>query len=200
MERIVRYGFLLCVVGFGILQIDSDCMADIASTAKTPVKVTPLKKGDSAGAFYVTKVAGAEDDDVQVGQELCYRCRYGSRPIVMVFARHTNGDVSKLMQQVDNAIENNKESQLRGLVTLLGDDVAQVKKDAQQIAEKTGVKHTPVVIAKEIVNGPANYKLSKTADVTVVIASDSKVVSSTIYSAESIDVAAIMTEVNVFLK
>ncbi len=44
-----------------------------------------LKQGDPIGAFYVTKVAGADEDGVPVGEELCYRCKYGSRPMVMVF-------------------------------------------------------------------------------------------------------------------
>ncbi|MEX0611152.1 MAG: hypothetical protein WD229_03435 [Pirellulales bacterium] len=32
-----------------------------------------LQAGDSVGAFDVVKIAGAADDGVQVGKQLCYR-------------------------------------------------------------------------------------------------------------------------------
>ena len=44
-----------------------------------------LQVGERIGAFYVTKLAGAEDDGVAVGKNLCYRCKNGGRPQVMVF-------------------------------------------------------------------------------------------------------------------
>ena len=36
--------------------------------------------GDSIGAFNVTKLCGAEDDGVEAGKTLCYRCKNGKRP------------------------------------------------------------------------------------------------------------------------
>ena len=165
--------------------------ADRSTTSQT----TSLKKGDTAGVFYVTKIAGAEEDGVEEGQELCYRCRYGSRPMVMIFARKAGGKIPKLVEVLDNEVDKNQEAQLRGLVTLLGNDAAEVKEVATKVAEKSGAKNVPVVVAKETKTGPENYKLSESADVTVVVASDSQVVSTHEFTADKIDIAMILNDV-----
>lgn len=158
----------------------------------------PLKKGDTAGVFYVTKIAGAKDDGVKEGEELCYRCRYGSRPMVMVFTRENTKEVQMLVKTIDKAVDKNQEAHLKGLVTFMGEDVAEVKESASEFAKKADAKHVPVVIAKDTDTGPTNYKLDK-SDVTVVVAKDSQVVATHRFKADKINVAAVMTEVKQIL-
>ena len=158
-----------------------------------------LIQGDAVGVFYVTKVAGAEDDGVQPGEDLCYRCRYGSCPMVMVFARRTGGRFTGLVKQIDAAVSANQEFRLKGLVTLLGESSSELKEAAIQVAEETAVTHVPVVIAKEFKTGPLNYKLPSDAAITVVVAKDSQVVSTHTFTVEEIDIAAVMNEVNQIL-
>ena len=158
-----------------------------------------LQQGDSIGVFYVTKVAGAEDDGVEPGEDLCYRCRYGSSPMVMVFARDTTGKVSDLVKSIDAAVAENEEFSLKGLLTLIGEDASRLKEDASQIAKKTGVKHVPIVIAKEMKTGPLNYKLPSESAVTIVVAKDSQVVTIHTFAANGIDIAAVMKEVKQIL-
>lgn len=186
------------------LLLSSACaLALVCSFAATTTAVTAaedcLKEGDSIGVFYVTKVAGAEDDGVEPGEDLCYRCRYGSSPMVMVFARDTNGKVAELVKKIDAAVKENEESSLKGLLTLIGDDAAKLKKQAGAFAEKAEVKQVPVVVAKETKTGPLNYKLPSDAAVTIVVAKDSQVVNTHTFAADRIDVAAIMKEVKQML-
>ncbi len=157
-----------------------------------------LKEGDAVGAFYVSKVAGADGDGVEVGQELCYRCRYGSRPMVIVFTRQANGKLAELVKELDAAISKHEESQLRGLITFMGDDVAEVKDNASEFAKTSGAKHVPIVIAKEAKTGPPNYKLDDSA-VTIFIARDSQVVSIHRGESDEIDVPVLMREVRQML-
>ena len=70
----------------------------VAQNGNQPTDKTPLQQGDSVGVFYVTKVAGATNDGVAPGEQLCYRCRYGSSPIIMVFARRTGGACHRVGQ------------------------------------------------------------------------------------------------------
>ena len=158
-----------------------------------------LKQGDSIGVFYVTKVAGAEDDGVEPGEDRCYRCRYGSSPMVMIFARDTGGRVTDLVKQLDAEVEKNEDAGLKGLLSLIGENAATLKEDASKIAKKAAVKNVPVVIAKETKTGPLNYKLSDDAAVTIVVAKDNQVVSTHIFAAEEIDIAAVMAEVQQIL-
>ncbi|MFK8112449.1 MAG: hypothetical protein AB8B91_09610 [Rubripirellula sp.] len=158
-----------------------------------------LKQGDSIGVFYVTKVAGADDDGVEPGEDLCYRCRYGSRPMVMVFARETGGKVNELLKAIDSAIIANEEEGLRGLLTLMGEDAAQLKEQAGEIAKEGVIKRVPLSVAKDTQNGPINYKLSRDAPVTIVLAKDSQVVTTHTFKAGAIDVGAVMKEVKEML-
>ncbi len=154
-----------------------------------------LKQGDAIGVFYVTKVAGAQDDGVEAGEDLCYRCRYGSRPMVMVFARDTGGKVPELLRAIDLAVAENESESLRGLLTLMGDDATALKNVADKIATSSAVKMVPVAVAKETKTGPMNYRISSDAAVTIVLAKDSQVVATHIFAAEKIDVDSIMKEV-----
>ncbi|MGV3484204.1 MAG: hypothetical protein ACO1RT_07290, partial [Planctomycetaceae bacterium] len=136
-------------------------VASAADTAKES-----LKQGDSIGAFYVTKVAGAADDGVETGEELCYRCKYGQRPMVMIFTRKGGAKVNELVGQLDKAVTTHKDAQLKGLVTILGDDQSTLKSQATTIAKESGAKNVPVVVAADSETGPESYRISPTADVT----------------------------------
>jgi len=159
-----------------------------------------LAKGDSIGAFYVTKVAGAENDGVEAGQELCYRCRYGGSPMVMVFARKSNSKVNDLVSQLNKAVESHSDARLKSFVTLMGSDEESLKKEAKKLASSTSVNNTPIVVAKDTKNGPSNYKLNPKDEVTVVIAANGQVVANHGFAAESVDVAAVMKAVESAVK
>nr|WP_271895141.1 hypothetical protein [Rubripirellula sp.] len=163
-------------------------------------KHSSLRQGDSVGVFYVTKVAGAEHDGVLPGEQLCYRCRYGSSPMVMVFARRTGGRVTELVKRIDKAVFSNRKRRLKGLVTIMGDNSSAVKEAAGKVAAAASVEHVPVVVAKEVQTGPLNYKLQADADVTIVVAKDSQVVKTHMFTSEKVDIAAIMNEVERILE
>ena len=168
--------------------------------AKQAAPTSSLRRGDSVGVFYVTKVAGAEDDGVRPGEQLCYRCRYGSSPMVMVFARRTGGRVTELVKRIDKAVFSNRKRRLKGLVTMMGKDSSSVKLAAGKVAAAAEVEYVPVVVAKEVQTGPLNYKLPADADVTVVVAKDSQVVRTHTYTSEKVDIAAVMDEVERILE
>ena len=153
-----------------------------------------LKKGDTAGIFYVTKIAGAENDGVAKGQELCYRCRYGSSPIVMVFTRNGSSNVQKLVQQLDQTVHQNADLRMKGIVTFIGSDVAVVKESANIFAEQTTTKHVPIVVAKDTESGPENYKLDD-SEVTIVVANDSQIVATYRFQAAKLNASSAIKNV-----
>lgn len=159
-----------------------------------------LKRGDAIGVFYVTKIAGAVDDGVEPGEDLCYRCRYGSSPMVIIFSRTTSGPVVKLASTLDAAVAAHTDARLKGLLTLIGEDVAELKRDADKVAQKASVRRIPVVVAKEAKTGPLNYRLSPDVAVTVVVAKDSQVVSIHTFAADKVNVSAVMADVTQMLR
>jgi hypothetical protein len=180
-------------IGAALFVAMTSTYAGAADTAES------LKQGDPIGPFMVTKVAGAEDDGVETGESLCYRCRYGSRPMVMVFSRDAGASVAKLVKEIDSAVSANPDSELKGLVTLLGKDRDQLKQQASQLIQDSGAKHVPMVISEDPEHGPSDYGIDAAADVTVIVANDSQVVATHTFNADSVDAAKVMSEVKQLL-
>ena len=161
----------LFVLGLGL------CVALVASgnaMAENAVKSGP-QQGDRLGAFYVTKVAGAESDGISTGQNLCYRCKNGSRPQVIVFTRSTDPKVAELVSKLDKAIAKNESSKLRVFVNLLGEDKEDLTDEAKKFAASSKAKNVPFVVPNEFENGPDNYGINAKAAVTITLASDTGV-------------------------
>src|SRR5687767_9660797 len=72
------------------------------------------QKGEEVGAVEVVKVAGNANDGVKVGEELCYRCKLGNRPVVMVFARKADKNLAKLVKELDKVVAKNQEEKKMG--------------------------------------------------------------------------------------
>jgi hypothetical protein len=145
-----------------------------------------LKAGDPLGVFYVTKAGGAVGDGVAPGEDLCYRCRYGSSPMVLVFVRRTDGRVQQLVERLDATTRIHERSRLRGLVTVMGRGVGPLREIATRLANRGNVVTVPITVAKEPETGPPNYKLPPEAPVTIVVAKDSQVVK--VYTSETADI------------
>ncbi|MCE9607565.1 MAG: hypothetical protein K8U03_21975 [Planctomycetia bacterium] len=147
-----------------------------------------LAAGEGIGPFTVTKIAGAADDGVKVGDDLCYRCKYGGRPQVMVFTRKGGAEVVNLSKELNTAVTKNEAAKLAAFVNVIGS-----KADAEKTAKALGADSAkvPVVVPVENENGPANYGINPDAEVTVIIAKGGKVISSTGYAAGKFDAAAV---------
>ena len=169
------------------------------ATAEDVVKSGP-QEGDSLGAFYVTKIAGAEDDGIDVDQNLCYRCRNGRKPQVIVFTRSSDEKVAELVAKLDKAVSENASSKLCVFVNMLGEDKDDATKQAKQLAAKTKAKNVPFVVPNEFENGPDNYGINSKAEVTVTLASDLGVKSShAVAKADQLDVDSVLSDIQKIL-
>lgn len=134
-----------------------------------------LQAGKSIGAFNVTKVAGAEDDKIPVGENLCYRCRNGARPQVMIFTRSSDPKVIALVKQLDEQIKKNSDKQLRAFVNYIGENKSTATESVKKLASETKATDVPFVVPDEFENGPADYGINAKAEVTIILAKESKV-------------------------
>jgi hypothetical protein len=160
-----------------------------------------LQAGKPIGAFYVTKVAGAEEDGVKVGDNLCYRCRNGARPQVMVFTRSTDKNVVKLIESLDKVIASSTDQDVRAFVNILGENKDEASESAAKFAKSTKAKNVPIVVPNEAENGPDNYGLNAKAEVTIIIANKSKVSANVaVASAKDLDIDAVVASVKESLK
>jgi len=186
----------LFVLGLGL------CVALVVSgnaMAENAVKSGP-QQGDRLGAFNVTKVAGAQSDGVSEGTNLCYRCKNGSRPQVIVFTRSTDPKVAELVSRLDKAVTKNESSKLRVFVNLLGEDKEDLADNAKKFAASSKAKNVPFVVPNEFENGPDNYGINAKAAVTITFASDSGVKGSyAVTDAKDLNMKKVMGELKQIL-
>lgn len=150
-----------------------------------------LEPGAAIGAFDVTKCAGAVDDGVKVGAQLCYRCKYGARPMVMVFTRTPSEQVVNLAKNLDKAVAANEAKQFKAFVNLLGSDREALEASAKDLGTKNNLANVPVVVPVEFENGPDNYGINPKAEVTVIVAKNSQVVSNYAFDKGQLNAGAI---------
>jgi hypothetical protein len=133
-------------------------------------KADCLKEGDGVAAFNVVDVTGPS-----AGEKLCYRCRYGARPVVSIFARDVDDKVASLVKEVDTVVGKNKEEKkMAAFVVLLSDNPDDQTEKLKTMAAKKEIKDTPLTTF-EGTAGPPEYKIQKDAEVTVMMWVDGKV-------------------------
>ena len=124
--------------------------------------------GDMVGAFTVTKVTGNPDDGVADGRTLCYRCKMGARPVVMIFARTADEKLAKLLKELDEELEEHADDKLTGFVNMIGSDAETLKKASADFVAKHGIKRLAFVVPEDTKDGPPDLKISPDADLTVI--------------------------------
>jgi hypothetical protein len=120
-------------------------------------------------AFNVRDITGPSK-----GKTLCYRCQYGARPVVTVFTRELNDTVKDLVAKIDEKVGANKDKKMAAFVVVLTEDPDAVEPKIEALAKSAKITSTPLTIV-EGAAGPPNYKLSKDAEVTVMMWVDSEV-------------------------
>lgn len=185
----------------GIALLFSATLVAEEATKKTEKSVeSGLQAGKSLGAFDVVKCAGEEADNVPIGEKLCYRCRNGSRPQVMVFTKSTDKKVVELVKQLDAHIEKFEDEQLRAFVNVMGESKASAEKSVEKLAKSSKSKSVPFVVPVEFENGPENYALNPKAEVTIIVGNKSKVVANFAYAtADTLDIDAVVGSVKKML-
>lgn len=182
---------------FACLSVALAALAGAIAVNAEEVK-SGLQVDQRIGPFSVVKVGGAESDGVACGDELCYRCKYSSNPMVMVFARTTDDKLAALVAELDATVGKNADKKLKAFVNVLAESRETAEANAKAFASKVKTPNVPVVVPVEFDNGPGDYGINPKADVTVIIASAGKVVASHGYAAGALDkdsVAALVSEV-----
>jgi hypothetical protein len=128
-----------------------------------------LTVGQKPGPYSSIVSVGAER-----GQSHCYICDTADHPAVVVFARRLSDPLGKLVAGLDKAVADDKAADLRAWVTFLSDD--QTTLDPQVVAwgKKYAVRGVPLGVFENM-DGPPSYRLSRDAEVTVLLFVNRKV-------------------------
>jgi len=127
-----------------------------------------LQVGEAVNAFYVKDVTGPA-----AGTKLCYRCRFGDRPVVSIFARGVDGEVAHLIKDIDGVVGANSENDMKAFVVLLSNEPEASEGQLKKVAADTKVANTPLTTF-DGAEGPRDYKISQDAEVTIMMWVDGK--------------------------
>ena len=172
MKKLTAMVGALLVVGFGLVA----WAADVESG---------LKVGDSPAPYNVKDVTGPN-----AGKSLCYRCNYGGRPVVNIFAREVNDELAKLVSEVDTLVEKNKDKKMAAFVVVLAEDAEAMAPKLEAMAKKNGVKNVPLTIF-DGTSGPGEYNIAKDADVSVMMWNKSEVKANASFAKGKLNAAGI---------
>lgn len=109
------------------------------------------------------------------GQSFCYICDTADRPAVVVFARTLSEPLAKLVGQIDKALTEHQKAGLRAWVTFLSTNQPALDSKVVQWAQQHAIRRVPLGVFEDA-DGPPSYRLSRTADVTVLLFVKHKVV------------------------
>jgi hypothetical protein len=139
------------------------------SASEEPCKSGP-QMGQRCGPYTALISTGP-----QRGQSYCYICETGDNPAVVIFARTLSDALGKLASQLDKAVIDHKKSDPQAWITFLSDDQVNLDPQVVKWSQKFAIRNIPLGIFEDPL-GPPSYRLSKDADVTVLLFVKQKVI------------------------
>jgi hypothetical protein len=136
--------------------------AIVAATALAgDVKSGPEVGKTIPGPFTPLHCNGPTED-----QKVCLVCKNGSNPVAMIFARDTSDNLTALIKKIDAATVDHLDKKMGSFVVFCSDDES-LKGRLKDLAKNEKPKE--MVLSIDQPTGPEAYKVSKDADVTVVL-------------------------------
>jgi hypothetical protein len=147
------------------------------------LKSGPQIEDDVPGPFHPLNVTGESK-----GKKACLYCANGVNPVAVVFAREATPEVAKLLKKLDEAtVKNGKVSM--GSYAVFCNDKEGLDKQLEKLASDQ--KLEKLVLSIDNPAGPKAYAISKDADVTVLLYTNSVVKANHAFRKGALDAAAI---------
>jgi hypothetical protein len=126
----------------------------------------PVVSGPQAGQKVPGPFKPLHVNGPDAGKRECLYCKFGPRPVVMVFAREASPAVAALVKKLDAATAADKDERLGSCAIFLSDS-KDLPAALKSFVDKEGVKST--IVATDDPAGPEAYKIAADAEVTVIL-------------------------------
>ena len=136
-----------------------------------------LRVGDEVPSFYCRAVTGPLRN-----KSVCYVCRNGQRPVVMLLMRQLRPEYGRLLQGIDRVVDENRADGLRGFGVLLSDSGLQATSAVQTFAFNHKLS-LPLTVSGRTVASADSRLIPAAATLTVVLYRHRKVVAAFSYRA-----------------
>lgn len=170
-----------------------------SATAKATLK-SGLQPGAKTYAFNVDDVTGPRS-----GNSLCYACAFGKHSVINIQTKKIDDELVALLKELDLLVApagKIKGDSKHAFLVYLTEDPDVAAKELKAVAKKAKLKNIPLTIYDEL-TGPRPYKLSKDAEITVMMWKDTKVTANHAFAAgglEKEDVKVVLESAKKHLK
>ncbi|MBM81828.1 MAG: hypothetical protein CMJ78_14725 [Planctomycetaceae bacterium] len=204
MKRILtplRFQAGVQALGFIVTVMFAVMVRPLDADQKRDKEVQRVKSGRKTGelvpSFYVRAVTGPNRN-----KSICYVCRNGDRPVIMVLMRKTHDDLIPLLKRLDQVVDKNRANGLRCFGVLIHEEPSEATPIVQTMAFNSKIQ-VPLSVTTDVVSAPACQNLNPDADLTVVMYRDLRVVSTFGFDSVELkknDVDRVMSGVEKLLK
>ncbi len=158
-----------CLLATGVLALLGVFLASaVHAEGVTPMEA--ISAGDEIPSFYVRAVTGP-----QAGKSVCYVCRNGDRPVVLVLLKELGPDTAALLKDLDRSVNRHRADGLRCFAVFLTDTPQKDSARLQTLAfdEKIDV---PLTLAGEAATQGSSVAVPVGATISVITYHDRRIV------------------------
>jgi hypothetical protein len=155
---------VLAAVAFG----GNDDPASPADAQREPLQ-SGLKVGEKVPTFYVRAVTGPLKN-----KSVCYVCRNGDRPVVMIFVRQITPELTRLLKGIDDEVDRHRAAGLRSFAVFVTGESEELLPRVQTLAFDEKI-NLPLTIAAAPSDGSAGRTIDPDTVVTVILYRDQTV-------------------------
>lgn len=159
-KTLLHAGLCACVIACGVL-IGGEPVAQLVSGRAV---------GERVPQFFVRAVTGP-----LMNKSVCYVCRNGDRPVVMVLMRDVVEGMPALLKELDRCVDQHRAVGLRGFGVLLTENQRSAISRLQTLAFDNQLS-LPLTVASTQLDAPSSQNLHPDAAVTVVLYHDQTVI------------------------
>lgn len=151
------------------LKLGMVAVASLLAVAAFAAVESGLKPGALPSPFQVVDVTGPNK-----GKELCYRCQYGSAPVLAAFVKNDATKAGALIGELQKVVDARKEKGLKSFVVFMSGPEA--KANIQKIAKEKNIT-IPLVFLPQGAKAEdiGAYKINPEATSTVLLWNRSRV-------------------------
>ena len=164
IARIVGLAAICCVSV--VLSLSAD---ETASSPSNPLRSGPVA-GKEIPSFFVRAITGP-----QMNRSVCFVCRNGDRPVVMVVLRRLETGTASVLKAVDELVDRRRADGLRAFSVMLSDEPSKVAPNLQTVSfdEKLSM---PLSVGPETLGERDLLCVDAAASATIVVYRNRKVI------------------------
>lgn len=158
----------ITALGFGAVSCRMTGAVEVPTESKLLASGPPA--GKEVPSFFVRAVTGP-----QMNRSVCFVCRNGDRPVIMILLRRLESGTSAVLKAVDELIDRRRAEGLRAFGVMLSDEPSKVSPHLQTVSFDQQLS-LPLGVGPEALGDQESLCIDPAASATLIAYREKKVV------------------------